>query len=123
MRDQTLSFLNTFIALYQEVIAHDGYGDIEVSIRVKPGGQKEVRLRCGREYRYRVLAPSGRKPPTRYRVIEERGRGYRGPERRSGLDRRDYDNPRRVRNQRRDFKLERRINPDRRKGRGRRRDD
>lgn len=125
MSDQSLSFFNTFIALYQEIIAHDGYGDIEVNIRLLPGKQKEVRLRCGREYRYRVVAPSGRKDLKRYRVIEEHpgGRGYRGPERRSRMDRRDYANPRRSKSQRRDFKLERRVNPDRRKGRGRRHDD
>lgn len=125
MSDQSLLFFNTFIALYQEIIAHDGYGDIQVNIRLMPGKNKEVRLRCGREYRYLVVAPTSRQEQKRYRVIEERpnGRGYRGPERRSMRDRRDYKNPRRSQSQRRDFKLERRVNPDRRKGRGRRHDD
>lgn len=125
MSDQNLSFFNTFISLYQEIIAHDGYGDIEINIRLLPGRQKEVRLRCGREYRYLVVAPSSRQQQKHYRVIEVRpnGGGYQGPERRSGLDRRDYASPRRSKSQRRDFRLERRINPDRRKGRGRRHDD
>lgn len=125
MSDQNILFLNTLIALYQEIIAHDGYGDMEVSIRLLPGRKKEVRLRCGREYRYLIAVPSSLKEQKRYRVIEERpdGPGYRGPERRSLPDRRDYSSPRRSKSQRRDFRLERRVNPDRRKGRGRRHDD
>ncbi|AFL72244.1 hypothetical protein [Thiocystis violascens] len=125
MSDPSLSFFKTFVALYQEIIAHDGYGDIEVNIRLLPGRKKEVRLRCGREYRYLVVAPSSRNARKRYRVIEEcpGDPGYRGPERRSTFDRRDDGSPRRNKSQRRDFRLERRIKPERRRGRGRRHDD
>ncbi len=125
MSDQSLAFFNNFIALYQEILAHDGYGDIEVNIRLLPGKKREVRLRCGKEYRYLVVTSSSGNGQKRYRVIEERldRYPYQGPERRSLRDRRDYHNPRRKKNQPRHFKLERRVNPDRRKGRGRRRDD
>ncbi len=125
MSDQHLLFFENFIALYQDIIAHDGYGDIEVRIRLRPGKKKEVRLRSGREYRYLVAAPSNGQAQKHYRIIEEpmHGGDYQGPERRSGRDRRDYGNPRRKQHRPRDFRLERRVNPDRRKGRGRRRDD
>lgn len=125
MTDQSLSFFNTFINLCQEIIGHDGYGDIAVSIRVMPGQTKEVRLRCGKEYRYLLVAPKSPKEQKKYRVIEDYSdrRGYQGPERRSLKDRRDYGHPRRAKGQSRSFRLERRVSPDRRKGRGRRHDD
>ncbi len=40
--------------LYDEVFAHEGYARIEVDMRVLRRGQKEVILRCGKEYRYVV---------------------------------------------------------------------
>ncbi len=125
MTKQEIAFLETFLSLYQDILAHEGFGDIEVSIRLLPGRRKEVRLRSGREFRYVIEVPAKGTSRKRYRIIEEPAdrAAYRGPERRSGLDRRDYDNPRRKRNLPRDFRLERRVNPERRKGRGRRWDD
>lgn len=125
MKDQQIAFFNTFIAIYQDIIAHEGYGDIEVNVRLLPGKKKEVRLRSGREFRYVVEVPANGTPRKQYRIIEEpvRNDAYRGPERRSGVDRRDHDNPRRKMNLPRNFRLERRVKPDRRKGRGRRWDD
>lgn len=130
MTNQEIAFLKTFLAIFQDLLAHEGYGDIEIHVRRLPGRRKEVRLRSGREFRYIVETPAKGAPRQRYRIVEAPPAGepdpaepYRGPERRSGLDRRDYANPRRKRNLPRDFRLERRVNPDRRKGRGRRRDD
>lgn len=40
--------------LYQEVFAHDGYGDIRVEMRILRRGQKEVIIHCGKQYRYVV---------------------------------------------------------------------
>jgi len=43
--------------LFEEVLRHDGYGRIEVDMRILRKGQKEVVLRCGKEYRYVVDFP------------------------------------------------------------------
>ena len=131
MTDQNLEFLNQFIRLYEDLMAHDGYGDIEVNIRLFKHDIKEVSLRCGREFRYRIPVPEsglGRYQAAaagagEYRAGEHAEAGYTGPERRSGKDRRDYSSNRRRKDVPRNFKLERRVLPDRRSGRGRRRDD
>ncbi len=46
--------LSKLIALYGEVLAHDGFADIRVEIRILRRGQKEVILHCGKQYRYVV---------------------------------------------------------------------
>ena len=33
--------------LYDELIAHDGYGELRIEIRILKRGQKEVILHCG----------------------------------------------------------------------------
>ena len=38
--------------LFDEVFSHDGYGSIEVDMKILRRGQKEVILRCGKEYRF-----------------------------------------------------------------------
>lgn len=40
--------------LYQDVFAHDGYGDLRVEMRILRRGQKEVIIHCGKQYRYVV---------------------------------------------------------------------
>jgi len=50
--------LSKLAELYQEVLDHDGYGDIRVEVRILRRGQKEVILHCGRQYRYVVDDPS-----------------------------------------------------------------
>lgn len=40
--------------LYQDAIAHDGFAEIRVDIRILRRGQKEVILHCGKQYRYVV---------------------------------------------------------------------
>lgn len=40
--------------LYHEAMAHDGYAEIKVDIRILRRGQKEVILHCGKQYRYVV---------------------------------------------------------------------
>ncbi len=42
------------IELYDDVFNHSGYGDITVEIRILKRGQKEVILRCGKQYRFVV---------------------------------------------------------------------
>lgn len=43
--------------LYSELFAHDGYGRIEVDIRLLRRGQKEVIVRCGKEFRFVIDFP------------------------------------------------------------------
>jgi len=127
MNDQNQSFLQKLLFLYQELLAHDGYGDLSISIRRLNSREKEVRLLCGREYRFRVTtAVSGAVPRQRrsyFPVPAKNWSGYDGPERRSGQARRERRNLRRTRNEPRHFKLERRMVGERRSGWGRRRDD
>ena len=40
--------------LFTEVLAHDGYGDIRIEMRILRRGQKEVIVHCGKQYRYVV---------------------------------------------------------------------
>lgn len=46
--------LKQFEALYHEVFAHDGYGDIRLEMRILRRGQKEVIIHCGKQYRFVV---------------------------------------------------------------------
>lgn len=41
-------------ALYDELFAHDGFGEMRVEIRFLKRGQKEVILHCGKQHRYVV---------------------------------------------------------------------
>lgn len=125
MRDPNISFLKKFVELYQTLTHHDGYGDMTVSIRIGQGGNREVVLLCGKEYRYAIGNPAADRYPRHYKVVSVRGNrhAYSGPERRSGLDRRHGEERRERRSGPRNFRLERRLESDRRSSRGRRRDD
>lgn len=127
MTDQNLAFLKKFISIYQELLAHDGYGDITVKIRLLQQKKKEVFLQCGREYRFQIDMPPPHQKWRRYKIVDMNvaGGSYSEPDRRSGRDRRDYSRQRRCQELPRNFKLERRLKPDRRRSgqRGRRFDD
>jgi hypothetical protein len=41
-------------ALYNMLIEHDGYGEMQIDFRILKKGQKEVIIRCGKQYRYVV---------------------------------------------------------------------
>lgn len=45
--------------LFDDLLAHDGYSDLSVEIRILKRGQKEVVIRCGKQYRYVIDSPSG----------------------------------------------------------------
>ncbi|MBM9538854.1 hypothetical protein [Desulfobulbus alkaliphilus] len=47
-------------ALYDELFGHDGYGRIEVELKILRRGQKEVIIRCGKEYRFVLDYPERR---------------------------------------------------------------
>lgn len=42
------------LSLLDDVLAHDGYGSINVDVRLLKKGQKEVIVDCGKQYRYVV---------------------------------------------------------------------
>jgi hypothetical protein len=42
------------LALFDSIYVHNGYGSLEVNVRILKRGQKEILLRCGREYRFVV---------------------------------------------------------------------
>jgi hypothetical protein len=39
-------------ALYDDLITHNGFGELRVEVRLLKRGQKEVILHCGRQYRF-----------------------------------------------------------------------
>lgn len=53
-----------FSELYDELFSHDGYGRIEVELKILRRGQKEVIVRCGKEYRFVIDFPEGRRNST-----------------------------------------------------------
>ena len=44
-------------ALYNDLLQHDGYGELKVRMRFLKKGQKEVVLQFGKEYRFVVDYP------------------------------------------------------------------
>ncbi|MDZ8118897.1 hypothetical protein [Pontiella agarivorans] len=40
--------------LYNMLVEHDGYGEMSIDFRILKRGQKEVIIRCGKQYRYVV---------------------------------------------------------------------
>lgn len=117
---------NAIMALYEELLSHDGYGDIHISVRLGQGKKKEVRIHCGKEYRFLVDQQSPGKGRRLFHVVYiDPGKrfAYRGSERRLNCDRRGRTERRRMGEKSRSFRLEQRRGGDRRIGRGRRRDE
>lgn len=113
--------LNKLVELYDDLFAHDGYGEIRIEMKIQRRGQKEVILHCGKQHRSVVdyQKPDTSTKTQRHQVIVRKpwngtGKSYIGNERRSN-DRRDRnDRNRRCLSAKRDFKLERRNSPERR---------
>jgi hypothetical protein len=40
--------------LYDELLKHDGYGRLEIDMKILKRNQKEIIIKCGREFRYVV---------------------------------------------------------------------
>ncbi|HET6788976.1 MAG TPA: hypothetical protein VFW84_07310 [Aquabacterium sp.] len=51
---QIASVKTRLLSLLDDVLMHDGYGSIQVDVRLLKKGQKEVILCCGKQYRYVV---------------------------------------------------------------------
>lgn len=43
--------------LFDELLVHDGYADLSGEIGILKRGQREVLIRCGKQYRYVVDNP------------------------------------------------------------------
>lgn len=118
--DESLAFLNKFVELFEDIIEHEGYGDISINVRRLNSQTRLVLLGSGKEYRFQVRVPrepwrgSGAQP--RFR-INAKGAGTRGsgtscPERSTTGDRRRGE--RRKNRKPRNFRPERRLGVDRR---------
>jgi hypothetical protein len=46
------------IALFEELLQHEGYGSLRVEIRILRKGQKEVIVDCGKQYRFVLDVPA-----------------------------------------------------------------
>lgn len=45
------------LALFEEILQHDGFGEIRVEVNILKRKQKEVILHCGKQFRFVVDAP------------------------------------------------------------------
>ena len=45
------------LELVDDILAHDGHGDIRIEVRILKRRQKEVILHCGKQYRYVIDFP------------------------------------------------------------------
>jgi hypothetical protein len=113
--------LNKLVELYDELFAHDGYGEIRIEMKIQRRGQKEVILHCGKQHRSVVdfKKTDAATKIERHQVIIRKpwngaDKSYIGNERRSNNRRDRNDQNRRCLSAKRDFKLERRISPERR---------
>jgi hypothetical protein len=51
------------LSLFDELIGHDGFGNLKVEMRILRRGQKEVIIDCGKQYRFVVdFQPKGIEP-------------------------------------------------------------
>lgn len=57
MSDNHDDVVRKLVELYRMLLCHDGFGEMHVDIRILKRGQKEVVLRCGKQYRFVVDMP------------------------------------------------------------------
>ncbi len=57
MSDKHRDVVHKLIDLYHMLICHNGYGEMSIDIQILKRGQKEVILRCGKQYRFVVDTP------------------------------------------------------------------
>ena len=57
-RQTTEPVKSKLIELLDEVLRHDGFGEIKVEVKILKRQQKEVILHCGKQYRFVVDATS-----------------------------------------------------------------
>ena len=57
MSDKHEKVVQKLIDLYHMLVCHNGFGEMGVDIRILKRGQKEVIIRCGKQYRFVVDNP------------------------------------------------------------------
>ncbi len=57
MSDTHEAVVQKLIDLYHMLVCHNGFGEMSVHIRILKRGQKEVIIRCGKQYRFVVDTP------------------------------------------------------------------
>lgn len=55
------------LAVYEELLRHEGYGSLRVEMRILKRGQKEVIVDCGKQYRFVLDYPGRSEPVARLR--------------------------------------------------------
>lgn len=58
LETNTAPVKNKLNALLDELLSHDGFGEIRVEVRILKRRQKEVILHCGKQYRFVVDVPA-----------------------------------------------------------------
>jgi len=46
------------LTLFDDVLAHDGFGEIRIEVNILKRNQKEIILHCGKQYRFVVDDPA-----------------------------------------------------------------
>lgn len=69
MSGDATSAKSRLIALFEELLQHEGYGSLRVEIRILRKGQKEVILDCGKQYRFVLDVPPTADPPGALRDV------------------------------------------------------
>jgi len=59
--DEVREMRSTLTAVLDDLLLHDGFGHIEIDMKILKRGQKEVLISCGKEYRFLVNFAN---PPT-----------------------------------------------------------
>jgi hypothetical protein len=57
MSDTHEAVVQKMINLYRMLVGHNGFGEMSMDIHILKRGQKEVILRCGKQYRFVVDTP------------------------------------------------------------------
>lgn len=52
------SVKSKLLELFDDVLEHDGFGEIKVEMKILKRQQKEVILHCGKQYRFVIDNPS-----------------------------------------------------------------
>ena len=48
---------NKLLELFDDVLTHDGFGEIKIEMKILKRQQKEVILHCGKQYRFVIDTP------------------------------------------------------------------
>jgi len=48
---------NKLLALFEDILEHDGFGELRVEVNILKRKQKEVIIHCGKQYRFVVDTP------------------------------------------------------------------